>query len=165
MPQEPIAQELFLDNLSVDEAVAKLHTDNIITANEQLREAVQPIVDDAANRGVDNLNVIYVDSEPINVDAFSFARQVVDQLGGTTIVRSPGNVSIASADFSRAAIANAENSMMEIPQDYPKGLDLVLTDLTDYVVPWVTYSIIVGLIIVATFVGLTFYWLRTRPSA
>lgn len=160
-----MAEELYLDDLSVDEAVAKLHDDNIITANDQLREAVQPIVDDAANRGVENLNVIYIDGEPQDVDAFSFARQVVDQIGGTTIVRSPGNVSVASEDFSRAAIANAEHSMMEIPRDYPKGLDLLLANLTDYVVPWTLYSIIVGLIIVATFVGLTFYWLRTRPSA
>lgn len=160
-----MAKELLLDNLTVDEAVAKLRTDDIITVNSQLRDAVQPIVDDAANRGVQNLNVIYVDAEPVNVDAFSFARQVVDQLGGTTIVRSPGNVSVASEDFSRAAIAKAEHSMMEIPRDYPKGLDLLLANLTDYVVPWALYSAIVGLVIVATFVGLTIYWLRTRPSA
>lgn len=36
---------------TVEKAVAQLRTDNIVTNNPQLREAVQPIVDDAANRG------------------------------------------------------------------------------------------------------------------
>lgn len=157
-------EALTLENLSVDEAVAQLRDDNIITVNDQLREAVQPIVDNAETHGVPNLNVIYVDSEPLDTDPASFAREVVDQLGGTTIIRSPGNVGSASADFSRAAIANAENGLLETPRDYPTGLQTYLAELTDYSVPWTIYSVLVGAVIVALFVGLTFHWLRKRPS-
>lgn len=156
---------------TVEKAVAQLRTDNIVTNNPQLREAAQPIVDDAANRGVPNFNIIYLDSEKIypvseqkNTDIFSFARQVADQVGGTTVVRTPGNVATASADFPRAAIERADHAMMETPRDYPAGLDAYLHELTNYVVPWTLYSLIAGVVIVALFVGLTFYWLRTRPT-
>lgn len=156
--------ELLLEDLTVEEAVATLREQNLITANNQLRAAVQPIVDNADAQGVHNLNVIYVDRVPVAADPYSFAREVVHELGGTTIIRSPGSISSASADFSRAAIGKAERGLLETPRDYPTGLKTYLTSLTDYTVPWTIYSAIVGLIIVCLFVFLTLHWLRTRPT-
>lgn len=156
---------------TVDKVVSQLRTDNIVTTNPKLREAVQPIVDDAANRGVPNFNIIYLDSENIypvgkqeDTDIFSFARQVADQVGGTTVVRTPGNVATASEDFPRAAITRADYAMMDTPRDYPADLDSYLHELTSYTVPWTIYSLIAGAIIVALFVGLTLHWIRTRPT-
>ncbi|WP_297453474.1 DUF6676 family protein [uncultured Corynebacterium sp.] len=160
-----MAAESLLASATVDEAVTQLRNDDIMVTNNELREAVQPIVDDAANRGVPNFNVIYLDDNPQGTDAFSFARQVVDELGGTTVVRTPDGIGTASTDFSRAAIAHAERAMMGTSPDDPAGLDYYLNELTGYVVPWTLYSIIVALIIIAAFAGLIFYWIRTRPTS
>lgn len=158
-----MAAESPLSHITVNEAVTQLRTDDILTTNQGLQEAVQPIVADATNRGVSNFNVIYLDNPPQETDVFSFARQVVDQLGGTTVVRTPHSIATASDEFPRAAIAHAERAMMGTSPDDPAGLNSYLSELTNYMVPWTLYSIIAGALIVALFVGLTFYWLRTRP--
>ncbi len=149
--------QLLLEDLELNEAIDQLKSDDIITINDKLRDAVSPIVDSAAERGVDNLNVIYVDSPP-QTDAFSYARILVDELGGTVVIRWPQNVAVASEDFSRAAITQAETAMMDNAQDYPLGLNLMLDTLTGYSVPWTIYSLIVGGVIIAVFVALIALW-------
>lgn len=152
-------EDLTLYDLNIDQTIAELNKDNILTTNPDLESAVRMTIDNARSKGIEDLNVVFLDKDPKSgTELYDFAREIIDAKGGTAIVRSPLEVGIASEDYSRAAISQGIDKMMEVPKDYPLGFNLLFDELQAYSVPWILYSLIVGAVIIATFVVLTAYW-------
>lgn len=162
---QAMAQDLTLYDLTIDEAVAELNKDNILTSNPDLESAVRMTVENARSKGIEDLSLVFLDKDPKSgSELYDFAREIIDAKGGTAIVRSPFEVGVASEDYSRAAISQGIEKMMGVPKDYPLGLNKLFDELQAYSVPWTLYSLIVGAIIIAIFVIMTAYWWNKGTS-
>lgn len=151
--------EVSVSDLNFDSVMSELHKDQIFTSNPQLEASLRGLVDDANGRGIENLKIIAVDIDPqSDAQLMNLARQIVEADGGTAVVRSPSLAAAASDEFPRAALDRAQYAMVSTGSEYPDGLNKFLTELTDWVIPWTIYSLIVGIAIVAIFSTLIVQW-------
>lgn len=160
-----MADDLTLQDLPVADAVRELSRDGIVTSNPELESAVRSVTETAASRGITDLNVIYLDVDPGEQNKLmNYARQILDQTGGTVVARSPHEIAIASQDYPRAVLDQAQAHAMETGTNYPLSMERIFDSLSSYVVPWTFYSLAAGAVIIIAFVVLIAYW-WTRPAA
>nr|WP_120492515.1 DUF6676 family protein [Corynebacterium lactis] len=155
-----MANEITPETMPIDKAVEILRHDDVIASNPTLQSSLEAAIHSNVATTKSDINLINFDTDPVGVDTFSYAREIVDKLGGTAIVRTPTNITVASEDFPRAAIAQGELHYFGFPQDPAAGLNALLNDLAGYAVPWTIYSVVIAAIIIGAFIALTFYWLR-----
>ena len=158
-----MADTLTVNDLSIDDAVRELAKDGIVTSNPDLEAATRSVTQTAATRGIDNLNVVYFDIDAPGNDLMNYAHEVVDKTGGTVIVRSPGQIAIASDDYPRAVLDQAQLHAMEAGNNYPVGMERIFDSFQSYIVPWTTYSLIAGIVIIAIFIALIAVWWHKTP--
>lgn len=159
-----MAKEYTLETMPLDKAIELLQNDSVVTSNSQLKGALETVLNEHPAAEKSDINILAYDNFDVNADYFSMARQIAHDLGGTAIVRTPNFVSVASEDFSRAAIAKGEQDYLEHALEPVVSLNALLDDLGSYSVPWTIYSLVVGIAIIAIFVALTLYWMK-RPAA
>lgn len=145
---------------------AELAADGIAAANPELEAALRPVVDSAADRGVPGLRVVVIDEVlPVASQTNDIANKLVDDLGGTVVVRSPLAAGSSSEELPRAALSAGEYDMMSTP-DYPQGLDAFVEAAAGHHIPWSEINYAMAAVVLALAIILpTVWWLRARAAA
>ncbi|MDO5729996.1 Rv1476 family membrane protein [Corynebacterium sphenisci] len=144
---------------------AELAADGIATANPELEAALRPVLDSAADRGIPELRVVVIDETlPVASQAHDIANKLVDDLGGTVVVRSPLAGGASSTELPRAALSAGEHDMMSTP-DYPGGLDAFIEAAAGHHIPWSEINYAMAAVVLALAIILpTVWWLRARAA-